>query len=531
MQVNVAGLRRAAKNIAHNYTDPQKKVREATSNDPWGPSSTIMSEIADLTYNIEAFAQIMEMLWKRLNDSGKNWRHVYKSLVLLEYLIKTGSERVGQQCKENIFAIQTLKDFQHLEDNKDQGLNVREKAKQLVALLTSEERLRTERTRALKARERFAQTLNAFGSSDSNEASPTSPVIHSHGFNHGVHSNGHSSSSRIPRNPELESARPQTQGEEELQLQLALAMSKEEAEEEEKRRRNDDLRLQMALSQSEQEFKTMPAAAPPKKKENTSAILDLLDVDLGGAAALPLTGTGNNLGGGDPWGMHQNSQPVRANQTLMQADAWNISAPSSTINSPQDAWSVPPRNTASSVDPWMVKPNPVVDPWAPASAKANAPFAPEEDEFDVLSKRVGGRTSETSFDPHMGTLLTPTGPNRSNNTSPTQAFAKKTPSQFLGENSSLVDLDNLLHKSASTTPVFGNSVTPLTSNPFESNTGLSLLSTSAGATSQTVNPFHIQNNILKPSINEIREKQQMQHIHSGQSLGVQQPQNNPWSPV
>lgn len=148
-------------------------MREATSNDPWGPSSTLMSEIADLTYNIEAFAQIMEMLWKRLNDHGKNWRHVYKSLVLLEYLIKTGSERVtsnlhlpehclqflsfpqvAQQCKENIFAIQTLKDFQYFEDNKDQGMNVREKAKQLVTLLTSEERLRNERARALKARER-----------------------------------------------------------------------------------------------------------------------------------------------------------------------------------------------------------------------------------------------------------------------------------------------------------------------------------------------------------------------------------------
>ena len=34
------------------------------------------------------------MVWKRLNDHGKNWRHVYKSLVLLEYLIKTGSEKV-----------------------------------------------------------------------------------------------------------------------------------------------------------------------------------------------------------------------------------------------------------------------------------------------------------------------------------------------------------------------------------------------------------------------------------------------------
>jgi len=62
------------------------------------------------------------------------------------------------QCKENIFAIQTLKDFQHLEDNKDQGLNVREKAKQLVTLLSSEEKLRNERTRALKARERLAKT-------------------------------------------------------------------------------------------------------------------------------------------------------------------------------------------------------------------------------------------------------------------------------------------------------------------------------------------------------------------------------------
>jgi epsin len=99
-----------------------------------------MGEIADLTYNVVAFTEIMQMVWKRLNDHGKNWRHVYKSLVLLEYLIKTGSEKVkvlpvskplpglfnihftfkvAQQCKENIFVVQTLKDFQHLEDNKD----------------------------------------------------------------------------------------------------------------------------------------------------------------------------------------------------------------------------------------------------------------------------------------------------------------------------------------------------------------------------------------------------------------------------
>lgn len=148
--MNVRGIQRNMKNVVKNYSDAQVKVREATSNDPWGPSSTLMSEIADLTYNVVAFSEIMQMIWKRLNDHGKNWRHVYKALVLLEYLIKTGSEKVAMQCKENIFAIQTLKDFQHIEENKDQGLNVREKSKALVALLKDDEKLRNERTRALK---------------------------------------------------------------------------------------------------------------------------------------------------------------------------------------------------------------------------------------------------------------------------------------------------------------------------------------------------------------------------------------------
>jgi len=230
--VSISGLRRNIKNVAHNYTDAQVKVREATSNDPWGPSSTQMSEIADLTYNMVAFSEIMQMIWKRLNDHGKNWRHVYKALVLLEYLIKTGSEKVAQQCKENIFAIQTLKDFQFVEENKDQGLNVREKAKAMVSLLKDDERLKNERVRALKAKERFAQSTAGIGSDtafggggggltgqrehEGDMASPGEPD---------------------PLRPDIELARPQTHGEEELQLQLALAMSREEADAEETKKK------------------------------------------------------------------------------------------------------------------------------------------------------------------------------------------------------------------------------------------------------------------------------------------------------
>lgn len=70
--------------------------------------------------------------------------------------------QVAQQCKENFHAIKTLTTFQYIDaDNKDQGMNVREKAKQLVSMLSDDERLKNERAKALKAKERFAQ--NAMG--------------------------------------------------------------------------------------------------------------------------------------------------------------------------------------------------------------------------------------------------------------------------------------------------------------------------------------------------------------------------------
>ncbi|XP_018366938.1 PREDICTED: epsin-2 isoform X1 [Trachymyrmex cornetzi] len=352
MQVNLAGIRRDIMNLAHNYSNAQKAVRKATSNDPWGPSSTLMAEIADLTYNVVAFTEIMQMLWKRLNDHGKNWRHVYKALVLLEYLIKTGSEKVAQQCKENIFAIQTLKDFQYMDGHKDQGINVREKAKQLVALLKDDERLRNERARALKAKERFAQSVSGFGSDGLDTMSPVSSDFQDW-------EPCHLSESAARRTTELEAARPQTVGEEELQLQLALAMSREEAEQEEQRRRSDDVRLQLALSQSQQDFKT-------PQSEKQSHMLDLLDVNLGEASGSSVQT--------DPWGIPITAPPPRPQP---QNDPWSV--PTTSTTSPAiDPWTpVPPqrpRSSAATIDPWrapapspatVVSPPRTNDPWSP----------------------------------------------------------------------------------------------------------------------------------------------------------------------
>lgn len=84
-------------------------MREATSNDPWGPSSSLMNDLAEMSFNSLTISEIMRMIWKRMHDCGKNWRHVYKSLVLVDYLVKLGSENVASQCRENIFAIEMLK--------------------------------------------------------------------------------------------------------------------------------------------------------------------------------------------------------------------------------------------------------------------------------------------------------------------------------------------------------------------------------------------------------------------------------------
>uniref|UniRef100_A0AAY5KXG4 ENTH domain-containing protein n=1 Tax=Esox lucius TaxID=8010 RepID=A0AAY5KXG4_ESOLU len=241
--MTTSALRRQVKNIVHNYSEAEIKVREATSNDPWGPSSSLMSEIADLTFNVVAFAEVMGMVWKRLNDHGKNWRHVYKALTLLDYLIKTGSERVAQQCRENAFTIQTLRDFQYMDrDGRDQGGNVREKARQLVSLLRDEERLGQERSQALKTKERMAGGTGGGGGMGHGGVPPANhpgrrtsqpsvaALYGEFSCSRGSPSSFNSSSSSPREASDLEQARPQTSGEEELQLQLALAMSREEGE-------------------------------------------------------------------------------------------------------------------------------------------------------------------------------------------------------------------------------------------------------------------------------------------------------------
>eukprot|EP00307_Rebecca_sp_RCC1486_P005746 CAMPEP_0119422212 /NCGR_PEP_ID=MMETSP1335-20130426/27684_1 /TAXON_ID=259385 /ORGANISM="Chrysoculter rhomboideus, Strain RCC1486" /LENGTH=77 /DNA_ID=CAMNT_0007447655 /DNA_START=21 /DNA_END=251 /DNA_ORIENTATION=+ len=71
-------------------TEMDRKIAEATSNKPWGASTTMLQEIAQATFDFSQFQEIMAAVWRRINESGKNWRQVYKALSLLDYLIRNG---------------------------------------------------------------------------------------------------------------------------------------------------------------------------------------------------------------------------------------------------------------------------------------------------------------------------------------------------------------------------------------------------------------------------------------------------------
>ncbi|KAM3848581.1 epsin-3 isoform 2-T4 [Vipera latastei] len=374
--MTTSALRRQVKNIVHNYSEAEIKVREATSNDPWGPPSSLMSEIADLTFNTVAFAEVMGMIWRRLNDSGKNWRHVYKALTLLDYLIKTGSEKVAHQCRENLYTIQTLKEFQYIDrDGKDQGINVREKVKQVMSLLKDEDRLKQERAYALKTKERMSIEGMGISSSNSNShqlayGRRASQYGDDYSRSRGSPSSFNSSSSSPRLSSDLEQARPQTTGEEELQLQLALAMSREEAEKPlpPVSSTDEDLQLQIALTLSKQEHEKEVRAwkgensllqkaleesnlgdeeveEDDKAKKTQSSVLELADIF--GPAPVSTTHTS-----ADPW-------DIPGGGTVRSVDT-DFSPPALSLSSSWDH-----NNAKSSVESTGTSWGPAADPWVP----------------------------------------------------------------------------------------------------------------------------------------------------------------------
>ncbi|KAI0320949.1 hypothetical protein OF83DRAFT_1162094 [Amylostereum chailletii] len=155
---DIKSMYNQAKNVVLNVSEMEAKVREATNDDPWGASSTLMTEIAQG----QNFNEIMPCIYGQfMEKEAKQWRQIYKSLQLLEYLVKHGSERVVDDARSHISTLKMLRNFHYIDDKgKDQGINVRNRSRELVELLSDVEKIRLERRKAKANKNKYTGTGN-----------------------------------------------------------------------------------------------------------------------------------------------------------------------------------------------------------------------------------------------------------------------------------------------------------------------------------------------------------------------------------
>lgn len=136
---------------------PHSTCTMARSRMPSSHTDTIRSQL---------LSEIMPMIYKRFTEkSAEEWRQIYKALQLMEFLVKNGSERVIDDARSHMSLLKMLKQFHYIDQNgKDQGLNVRNRSKELVDLLSDVDRIRQERKKSRTTRNKYTGVEGGAGS-------------------------------------------------------------------------------------------------------------------------------------------------------------------------------------------------------------------------------------------------------------------------------------------------------------------------------------------------------------------------------
>jgi hypothetical protein len=117
----------------------------------------------------------MPMIYKRFTEkSAEEWRQIYKALQLMEFLVKNGSERVIDDARSHLSLLKMLRQFHYIDQNgKDQGINVRNRSKELTDLLGDVDRIRQERKKAKATKNKYGGVEGGAGLGGSGGMSST----------------------------------------------------------------------------------------------------------------------------------------------------------------------------------------------------------------------------------------------------------------------------------------------------------------------------------------------------------------------
>merc|ERR1719387_2540920 len=156
-------LKKAAGNMVTRGSALDKKLAEACSNENWGCPNSLLAEIGQATWSPDDYRTVMSYVWATMGEPPKYWRRILKALNLLEYLLKSGSERCIDEARDNLYKIRSLEGFHHEEEGKDKGVGLREKAKIVAELLNDRSSLREEREKCRQLRDKFVGISAGYG--------------------------------------------------------------------------------------------------------------------------------------------------------------------------------------------------------------------------------------------------------------------------------------------------------------------------------------------------------------------------------
>lgn len=160
-----------------DVTPAELLVQEATNNDGGvGPDARTLACIADAAFDMDDYWRIAGVLRRRMARAGdwKEWRPVYKALVVLEFLLTHGPDEVPRDFLPDVAALRDLRGFTHVDDRGfDWGACMQRRCDSVLSLLTDAERLRDARRR-IRVSHSTHELVQQHGSPSSSSGSPSS---------------------------------------------------------------------------------------------------------------------------------------------------------------------------------------------------------------------------------------------------------------------------------------------------------------------------------------------------------------------
>ena len=84
-----------------------------------------------------------------------------QSLLLLNYLLRNGSERVVTAAREHLYDLKGLENYTFVDElGKDHGINIRHKVKEMIEFVQDDDKLREERKKAKKNKDKYIGLSN-----------------------------------------------------------------------------------------------------------------------------------------------------------------------------------------------------------------------------------------------------------------------------------------------------------------------------------------------------------------------------------